>query len=74
MGRTRTRKVPKYTFDASMVKKDFKQKLQDPSYFTRKILNKELWPVQAEILRSVRDNMRTAVRSCHGIGKTFTAA
>lgn len=56
------------------VKSHFIEKLQDPSYFTEKILNKSLWPMQAEILKSVRDNMRTAVRSCHGIGKTFTAA
>ncbi len=55
-------------------KTHFKIKLQDPSYFTEKILNKSLWPLQAEILKSVRDNARTAVRSCHGIGKTFTAA
>lgn len=74
MGRTRTRKVPNYTINASAVKDNFKAKLQDPSYFTQRILNKSLWPVQAEILKSVRDNARTAVRSCHGIGKTFTAA
>ena len=74
MGRTRTRKVPKYTVEASAIKENFKEKLQDPSYFTQKILNKVLWPVQEEILRSVQENARTAVRSCHGIGKTFTAA
>lgn len=59
---------------ASELKADFKEKLQDPEYFTSKILNKKLWSIQAEILQSVRDNPRTAVRSCHGIGKTFTAA
>ena len=74
MGRTRTRKVPKYEIRAEDVKSRFKVKLQDPEYFTSRILNKRLWPIQAEILRSVRDNERTAVRSCHGIGKTFTAA
>lgn len=60
--------------DVQQVKAHFKKKLQDPSYFTQRILNKLLWPMQAEILKSVRDNARTAVRSCHGIGKTFTAA
>ena len=59
---------------ATTIKAAFRKKLQDPEYFTRKILNKTLWPVQAEILKSVRDTPRTAVRSCHGIGKTFTAA
>ena len=74
MGKTRTHKVPKYTINVSPIKANFKQKLKDPLYFTRKILGKELWPIQAEILKSVQVNMRTAVRSCHGIGKTFTAA
>ncbi|MBQ3447776.1 MAG: hypothetical protein IJG37_09060 [Synergistaceae bacterium] len=70
----KSRKPPNPATNAQAVKASFREKLQDPSYFTQKILNKTLWPVQAEILRSVRDNMRTAVRSCHGIGKTFTAA
>ena len=56
------------------IKADFMKSLQNPEYFTLKILNKHLWSVQTEILKSVRDNPRTAVRSCHGIGKTFTAA
>lgn len=56
------------------VKSYFIKQLLDPEYFTEKILNKHLWSIQAEILKSVRDNSRTAVRSCHGIGKTFTAA
>lgn len=59
---------------AATIKASFREKLRDPEYFTEKILNKKLWSIQAEILRSVRDNPRTAVRSCHGIGKTFTAA
>ena len=66
--------MPPKAQKAKAIKAHFIEKLQDPSYFTEKILNKHLWPLQAEILRSVRDNMRTAVRSCHGIGKTFTAA
>ncbi len=64
----------KRKIEVSEVKAQFKKKLQSPEYFTKKILNKKLWHVQAEILKSVRDNPRTAVRSCHGIGKTFTAA
>jgi len=59
---------------ADEIKESFINSLRDPEYFTKRILNKQLWPVQAEILKSVRDNPRTAVRSCHGIGKTFTAA
>lgn len=59
---------------ANEIKADFINSLQDPKYFTQRILNKHLWSIQADILKSVRDNPRTAVRSCHGIGKTFTAA
>lgn len=47
---------------------------QDPVFFTEDILGKKLWSTQAKILRSVCTNPRTAVRSCHGIGKTYTAA
>ena len=56
------------------IKAKFRERLRDPEYFVEKILGKKLWSVQAEILRSVSDNPRTAVRSCHGLGKTFTAA
>lgn len=70
----KAKKPPQVQEKANRIKAQFKERLQDPSYFTQKILNKTLWSVQAEILQSVRDNMRTAVRSCHGIGKTFTAA
>ena len=33
-----------------------------------------VWSKQAEILESVRDHPRTAVKSCHGIGKSWVAA
>lgn len=33
-----------------------------------------VWSKQREIMASVRDNRKTAVRSCHGIGKSWTAA
>jgi hypothetical protein len=33
-----------------------------------------LWSKQREVIESVRDNRRTAVHSCHNVGKTFTAA
>ena len=74
MARTRTRKVPKQVIQVDEAKTKLKRRLQSPEYFTSRVLNKQLWPVQRDILNSVRDNPRTAVRSCHGIGKTFTAA
>ena len=46
----------------------------DPVFFVRGVLGKEPWSVQAEILKSLKRYPLTAVRSCHGIGKTFTAA
>lgn len=47
---------------------------RNPEYFIEEALGHNLWPKQREIVRSVRDHARTAVRSCHGAGKTYTAA
>jgi len=46
----------------------------DPVAFCREILQFEPWSKQREILESIRDHNGTAVRSCHGAGKTATAA
>lgn len=46
----------------------------DPYFFVREVLGVSLWRKQREILLSVCHNPRTAVRSCHGSGKTFVAA
>jgi len=46
----------------------------DPVAFCREVLKFEPWSKQAEILESVRDNTRTAVRSSHGSGKSAIAA
>ena len=46
----------------------------DPVWFARHVLGIEPWSKQREILTSVRDNRRTAVKACHGPGKTYTAA
>src|SRR5579862_2260704 len=48
--------------------------LRDPVAFCREVLGFEPWSKQREILESVRDHTRTAVRSCHGPGKTAVAA
>lgn len=47
---------------------------RDPKLWARERAGIELWSKQAEILESVRDNQRTAVASCHEIGKSFSAA
>ena len=47
---------------------------EDPVWFAENILKAKLWDKEKEILRSVRDNHETAIRSCNSSGKTFTAA
>lgn len=37
-------------------------------------LRQVVWSKQREIMLSIRDNRRTAVRSCHGVGKSHTAS
>jgi hypothetical protein len=56
-------------------------KLQDvrrlhdrPLDFIRTALGVRLWEKQRDIVSSVWTRRRTAVRSCHGSGKTYTAA
>lgn len=46
----------------------------DPVWFVEEILGERLWSKQRAVLESVRDNARTAARSCHGVGKTFTGS
>ena len=46
----------------------------DPVEFSRYVFGHDHWGVQAEILRSVVNNPRTAVKACHSSGKTFCAA
>jgi phage terminase large subunit len=46
---------------------------EEPVRFSSEVLGSKLWPKQVEILESVRDNPRTAARSCHGVGKSFAA-
>jgi terminase large subunit-like protein len=46
----------------------------DPVLFARYVLGVDLWEREVDILRSVQRNRRTAIKSCHGAGKTFTLA
>lgn len=48
--------------------------LEDPVGFARDVLGFEPWSKQVQVMESVRDHARTAVRACHGVGKTATAA
>ncbi len=47
---------------------------QDPIGFARRELHVEPWAKQREILETVRDCDRIAVRACNASGKTFIAA
>jgi phage terminase large subunit len=46
----------------------------DPCRFASQVLGAELWEGEAEILRSIQNHGRTAIKACHGVGKTFTLA
>jgi hypothetical protein len=46
----------------------------DPVGWVQGRLHQTVWSRQAQIMESVRDHRKTAVRSGHGIGKTHTAA
>lgn len=53
----------------------FSKAQNDPVFFVESIVAMtSLWSKQKEIIRSVRDNFRTVVRSCNGAGKTFITA
>jgi len=47
---------------------------RDPAGWMRSFLNADLWEKQIEVAESVRDHRRTAVKSCHGAGKSYLAA
>lgn len=47
---------------------------ENPVFYVESGLRSPLWSKQREIAWSVKGNRRTAVKACHGPGKTFTAA
>lgn len=65
---------------AKLVKEDMQRRAKkeeyakDPVLWAKDALGVHLWSKQREIVYSVRDNVRTAVRSSNGIGKTESAA
>jgi len=56
------------------VYRTFLDEYMNPVFFVEHALGHLTWSKQREILRSVRDHKKTAVRACHGSSKTFTAA
>jgi hypothetical protein len=57
--------------DLTRVKIDY---AGDPVRWADEQAHTFLWSRQRMILESIRDNRRTAVHSCHNVGKTFTSA
>ena len=55
-------------------KRKIRETLADPVKFARKWLQADLWDTEAQILHSVAQHPRTAVKACHASGKTFVAA
>jgi len=47
---------------------------EDPVFYVEHALGHRTWSKQRETLWSIRDNEKTAVRACHGVSKTFSAA
>lgn len=62
----------------SRVMRDLQQRSRKEIYLTRpdiwaeEVLGQELWSAQRKMLLSVAQNKRTAVKSTHSIGKTWT--
>ena len=55
--------------------KDFARRIVvDPVLFASHVLGADVWQKEAEILQSIKSNRRTAVKACHGVGKTFSLA
>ncbi len=48
--------------------------IKDPVLFASHFLGVELWEREVEILRATESERRTAIKACHGVGKTFTLA
>lgn len=48
--------------------------LRHPVWWIENVLGDELYGLQKRVVNSVRDHRETVVASCHGMGKSFTAA
>lgn len=46
----------------------------DPKTWIKRVLSEDIWSKQTEVLESVKAHKKTAVRACHGVGKSFIAS
>jgi hypothetical protein len=58
----------------SIQKAQWLETISDPVLFATNVLGTQLWEREIEILRSIQIHTRTAIKACHGVGKTFTLA
>ena len=65
-------------FDIAADRIEFDKKQRDiaadPVVWIKEVLGETPWSNQQEIAISVRDNRRTAVQSCHDVGKSYIAS
>ncbi|MEU1731401.1 hypothetical protein [Streptosporangium sp. NPDC020145] len=64
----------KSALDRKRVAERTRKFAHDPIGWVRRRLRQVVWSKQREVLESVRDHRRTAVRSGHGVGKSHTAS
>lgn len=57
--------------EAELARRDY---LEDPVRWSRERLGDTLWTGQQTIMRTIATNRRTAVKSCHEVGKSYIAA
>ena len=60
-------RVAQKYFDSQTIAED------DPAKWAKEKMNAHLWSKQVELFESVKTHRRTAVQSCHGIGKSYSA-
>ena len=58
----------------SIQKAQWLETISDPVLFATNVLGTQLWQREIEILKSIQIHTRTAIKACHGVGKTFTLA
>ena len=60
--------------NAKQLKSRARRWKSDPVAFAQDVLGVKPWPKQAEVMRAVAKHPRVALKSTHGVGKTFMCA
>lgn len=66
--------IPPEDLDSLINQLQLQEHQQNPAQWIKDVCHEHVWSAQARIAQSVCDNRRTAVHSCHEIGKSFIAA